>query len=295
MRVLTICLLIIVLFYSNNVFANDIISKIEGYINSNNFEMAMKVVDELPDNKEKRDLKFRVKCISDFYSKQQEFINIPDNDYEQVYRYYQKTLKSSWQILPKKLPFSHDLVLDLNSKNKAAVDKFNTAVGNRNRIAREKEATERAHYEAEQVKKEEQQKKEASEWQAMRERQRHESEKRQELHAAREIIENSSDYKKAELGCRICSTVDDNNRIKREMAEDARYSQKYGVVNYGRRDRYVQAIKMNDRSLAEGKVEYKELTGKNFNMGACRKVDSLTCVDDLDALSIKLAERYLPK
>lgn len=295
MRILAICLLFIVLLYNNNVFANDLINKIEGYINSNNFEMAVKAADELPDNKEKKDLKFQIKCISDFYSKQQVFMNISDNDHEQVYQYYQHTLKSSWQILPKKLYFSHALVLDLNSKNKAAVDKFNLAVGNKNRSAHEKEAAEQAYYEAEKIKKEEQQKKEAAEWQLIRERQQQEVELRQRLSTAREIIEKRSDYKKAELDCNICSTVADNKRIKQEMAEDARYSKKYGVVNYGRRDHYVQAIKMNDRFIAEGKSDYKELTGKSFNVGACRKVDPLTCADDLDSLSIKLAERYLAK
>lgn len=110
---------------------------------------------------------------------------------------------------------------------------------------------------------------------------------------AEKIVQDNIEYKKLELSCTICSEIFDNKMYEKELAEDTRYARKYGVVNYSRRDAYIQAIRNNDRDIKKMKIEYKELSGKVFKVSDCKNVDVETCSEESDRFLKKLTKDYL--
>lgn len=110
---------------------------------------------------------------------------------------------------------------------------------------------------------------------------------------AEKIVRDDLEYRQLDLTCTICSEIVDNKMYEKELAEDARYAKKYGVVNYSRRDAYIQAIKNNDRDIKGMKIDYKELSGKDFKISSCKKIDVETCSEESSKFLNKLTKEYL--
>ena len=67
--------------------------------------------------------------------------------------------------------------------------------------------------------------------------------------------------------------MDRNRKAEARMAEERRYSNKYGTINLTLLDNYKQSIKRNDRYIARDKAAYKKLTKKSFNPNNCKKLN----------------------
>ena len=103
--------------------------------------------------------------------------------------------------------------------------------------------------------------------------------------------EKSPIYQKYQLVCNVCSAVEDKKGLESALKSDMKYAKKYGVINYGRRDRAVQAIKRDDRLISEGKAEYVKRYKKQFNKKECDVVNMEDCEGALFELSAKIIGR----
>jgi hypothetical protein len=95
--------------------------------------------------------------------------------------------------------------------------------------------------------------------------------------------------------CWICKNVVDKKALESKLKNDLAYANKYGVINYGRRDSYVQRIKKRDESISEASQEYKDSFGKNFDFRLCKDFDETECLQEISDLKKSLMEEYLKK
>jgi len=93
-----------------------------------------------------------------------------------------------------------------------------------------------------------------------------------------EILE-SEEYQKKAISCKVCDSVRLKSYFESVIKNDAKYANKYGVVNLTKKARNVEAIKNHDETIIEGKAEYKEITGKKFNITECKTCTAEFCVN----------------
>lgn len=100
--------------------------------------------------------------------------------------------------------------------------------------------------------------------------------------------EKSPIYQKYDLVCKVCSAIEEKQAFELSLKNDMRYAKKYGVINYGRRDRFVQGIKHDDLVINNGKSEYKQKYKHRFPEKECDLVNTEDCEGALFELSGKI-------
>lgn len=205
---------------------------------------------------------------------------------------YRHLFAFEWPAVHKKLPFSQEFVDALNQQRVSDKGKW--------KLLTDEQKEKRDAYRAEQEKQlAEQRARIAAENErlAVLQNQR-EEESRWEVRAksafsdAQELAFESKEYKSLESRCSICALIADRANSERRIAEEKRYSARYGAINLSKIDGYKQRIISCDNQIPELKKEYRKVTGSAFVPADCKKV-SLPCEDALDELRFKLMDGYL--
>ncbi|TSK08583.1 MAG: hypothetical protein FPO08_04565 [Geobacter sp.] len=95
-------------------------------------------------------------------------------------------------------------------------------------------------------------------------------------------------YQKYELVCNVCNAIESKSHLESALTSDLKYAKKYGVINYGRRDRAIQAIKRDDETITKGKAEYSKRYKRKFNRKECNLVNTEDCEGALFEISAKI-------
>ncbi len=197
------------------------------------------------------------------------------NDQQQC---YQKAV-GKWNDMPKELPFSRSFVDDLNSRKDRIKDRMAVS-------------TLKIH--AKEIEEEEQRSKKEEELRAQREKERTwEQEADNLLRDAEEKALETPKYIVRLSERNICSNIADKSRIEQAIKQEKNYSEKYGVVNLSKIDRYKQAIMQIDYLSVENRRNYKKYTGKDFNNARCRNKKIEAYDDELDKLQKEIVLRIV--
>ncbi|MBI5205087.1 MAG: hypothetical protein HZA11_09235 [Nitrospirae bacterium] len=190
---------------------------------------------------------------------------------------------STKKALPQKF-FSPDFIKELNKKTEYVMLRIEE-------IPKElqKEKEERNAKLAEKQKK-----KEAEEQEKQRQKDRPIKEE-----IAQKIFSNvqekafeSIEYKTAEITCNICSCMTGIKQAEYKITEEKIYAKKYGTINLSKIDGYKQGIIHCNGIIKDNKVEYKEITKKNFNTSDCKKIQ-YPCEDSVEELRFKLMKELV--
>jgi len=100
--------------------------------------------------------------------------------------------------------------------------------------------------------------------------------------------EKSPIYQKYDIVCSVCSSIEGKAELEAALESDMKYAKKYGVINYGRRDGAVQAIKRHDANIALGKAQYSKRYKKKFSKKECNLVYTDDCEGALFEISAKI-------
>lgn len=109
---------------------------------------------------------------------------------------------------------------------------------------------------------------------------------------AQEKAFESIEYKTAEITCNICSCLEGVKQAEYKITEEKAYAKKYGTLNLTKIDGYKQGIINCNGIIKNSKVEYKEITKKNFNTSDCKKMQ-YPCEDFVDNLRFKIIEKFI--
>lgn len=90
------------------------------------------------------------------------------------------------------------------------------------------------------------------------------------LSAVYEKATESPEYVLLKSSCSICNLTETKKEIEKAIADEKSYSNKYGVINLSKMDKYKQQIMQIDQLVAEYKKDYKKQTGKAFNTTQCK-------------------------
>jgi hypothetical protein len=292
--------LIMLLFSSAQAFClintSEVYQKLEPLMLQREWKTVYKIMSDLPDDQsdpgaaEVRFMVHKARNIIDGCYRCEK-LKISSTDTSEYIGCYKKVIEYDWNNLPSTLPFSKEFVDELNNKIALYTQSLNAPQEENSEEADAIQA--QINENALRLEKEREEEKQAE--QNLIDERKKEQDDEDRYIKAQEKAFNSYEYKEAGLSCSICEAIKNNKKSEERIAEERKYSAKYGTLNLSFIDNCKQNIKHRDHFIAEQKVEYKKLTQKAFNISLCKR-HPYPCEDELENLRFRLMKKYgVPK
>jgi len=295
----------ILLIFVSPVFASDLTDRISDKLLDKKWDEALSVVDNVQvRTSEQKTARYKlrqiVKSISQLYIDYDKFQKLAAEDKGDALEFYKSTYKYEFIALHKRLPFKKELVADINNLrdlSEAKADNLIICISKEKKIAEDqRHAEEKRKQEIEAENRQNIDKQTlpnnlaaASSNLPMEKRSyRYTNEFAQAENEARA----SGKYQEMAVRCNLCIRISNRKANLNTMKEDDRYAQKYGVINLSRKASHIEAVQYDDSEIRDGKIAYKEVSGKKFNTTSCKSITEDFCydleTDYLEKLTIEL-------
>ncbi len=248
------------------------LTEIEHQVITKNWQAAYSLIDSLPDqNQQQRDAKAKIRhaaqAINNFIDQLDKCDQLLHNgsDVNQTTDCYRSAVRDQERI-PRKLPFSKELIDDLNLKIEAMNQNIRQVNANMKTLIQD------AHAKEEQKGK----------W---------EQEGREKYYQLEDKVANDKEYRIISLLCELCEAKRQKKDYESKLKEEQKYSERYGVVNLSKMEQYKQGIMRADTAMRTDAPLFQTATHRQFTTDECKTI-SEPYKDHLDKSTQKIMRRY---
>jgi hypothetical protein len=246
---------------------------------------------------EKEELQSKLNYLLIFYKSCDSCDSIAkvNNDTTEVFKCYKEILYVASAGI-EDFAFSNSMAHSVSTRKNEIVQKYNTLVPIVNRIAKDKQAHEKAVYDSLCLRRK---KAEDDEFY----RQVHFQDSISKYRIANDSAENRAEreidtlqiLKEMSLSCSLCRAYLNKTKYESAIEEERAYSNKYGITNLSKIDGLKQRIISCDKTIRISSKEYFTLKKRRFNYSKCKDVfDCDYLIDSLRTVKIdSLREIYI--